>query len=54
MHADVNITDRMTSFFHAKARERERVRTNRIVTLKKPDGTYISSQAELESLATNF
>jgi hypothetical protein len=24
------------------------------VTLKKPDGTYISSQTELESLATNF
>jgi hypothetical protein len=44
--------DRNTSFFHARACER--ARTNKIVTLKKPEGTYISSQSELESLATEF
>jgi hypothetical protein len=44
--------DRNTSFFHARARER--ARTNKIVMLKKPDVMYISSQSELESLATEF
>jgi len=44
--------DRNTSFFHARARER--ARTNKIVSLKKVDGSYVSSQSELEALAADF
>jgi hypothetical protein len=44
--------DRNTAYFHAKARERSR--SNKIISLRKEDGTYVSTQAELESLASNF
>jgi hypothetical protein len=44
--------DRNTSFFHAKARERSR--SNKVVSLRKEDGTYASCQNELESMAINF
>jgi hypothetical protein len=43
---------RNTAFFHGKARERGR--TNKIVSLKNDNGAYVSSQGELESIATNF
>ena len=44
--------DRNTAFFHAKARERSR--TNKIISLKNDSGSYVSSRAEIESLAINF
>jgi hypothetical protein len=44
--------DRNTSFFHARARER--ARSNKITSLKNDDGNFVSSQSELESLASNF
>jgi hypothetical protein len=44
--------DRNTAYFHAKARERSR--SNKIISLRKEDGTYVSTQAELESLVSNF
>jgi hypothetical protein len=44
--------DRNTSFFHAKAKER--FRTNRIVSLKRPDGSLCSDQKELEVEANSF
>ena len=44
--------DRNTGYFHAMARERSR--TNRIVSLRREDGTYATNQQDLENLAINF
>jgi hypothetical protein len=44
--------DRNTAYFHAKARERSR--RNKIVSIRKDDGSYASAQGELELLATDF
>jgi hypothetical protein len=44
--------DRNTGFFHAKVKER--TRTNKIVSLRKEDGTFTSVQSEMEVAATNF
>ena len=44
--------DRNTAYFHAKAKERSR--KNKLLSLRKEDGTYASSQAELEQVAINF
>jgi hypothetical protein len=43
---------RNTKYFHAKVKER--TRSNKIVSLQKDDGTYTSTQSELENLAANF
>lgn len=44
--------DRNTSFFHAKARER--AHSNRIMGLKKDDGSIVTSQEELQTEAMDF
>jgi hypothetical protein len=44
--------DRNTSFFHSKARER--AQTNRILALRKEDGTVVTAQKDLESEAMAF
>ena len=44
--------DRNTEFFHAKMKERSR--TNKIKSLRKPDGTVATEQHELEAIAMNF
>jgi hypothetical protein len=44
--------DRNTAYFHTKARDR--ARTNKIVSLRNDDGTYASSQVELEVMANSF
>jgi hypothetical protein len=44
--------DRNTAFFQAKSRER--AKTNRIIALKREDGTVVSTQHELEVTAMEF
>jgi hypothetical protein len=44
--------DRNTAFFHSKARER--ARTNKIKAIKRDDGTFASSQPEVENMAIEF
>jgi hypothetical protein len=44
--------DRNTGFFHAKAKQR--TRANKILLLKRPDGSTTSQQEELEALAADF
>lgn len=44
--------DRNTNFFQAKAKER--ARSNRITSLRKEDGVYVTDQAELENVAKAF
>lgn len=44
--------DRNTAFFHAKARER--AQSNRILALKKEDGSIVTSQEALETEAMDF
>jgi hypothetical protein len=44
--------DRNTVFFHARAKER--AKTNKIVSLKKNDGSFAVSQEEVESMSRFF
>jgi hypothetical protein len=44
--------DHNTRFFHAKAKQR--TRANKILLLKRPDGSTTSQQEELEALAADF
>jgi hypothetical protein len=44
--------DQIIFFFHAKAKKR--ARTNKIVLSRRENGTYTSSQGELEIMAASF
>jgi hypothetical protein len=44
--------DRNTGYFHAIIKQRSRA--NKILALKRPDGSLCTTQAELEDLAMNF
>ena len=44
--------DRNTAYFHAKARERHR--TNKIKSLRRADGTIVTTQEGMEEMAIDF